>query len=289
MPILPPCQAGKRVAISESSGSCKKRKVTIKTLPSNDFLCQRCVGIDIEDPTAVLGRLSNTYGPYLGDIESITTSTSCVLCQLLHSVHEPHHTRSKRFRRSVRYHLYAFESHRVFEARITATRIPEQVRTVLGVCRASQKCHQTAERQRCFAKGFIAPLQDQFSPPYQFQVQKVDKRAADFDQIRKWLNICLEKHSGTCTTKFRDPGAKLECIDVDNCDGMKPTAIGNSEKYLALSYVCAEAENVTLQQAGRGVILSQSIQDAMAVTRALGFRYLWIDAYCINQEDRVGG
>lgn len=66
---------------------------------------------------------------------------------------------------------------------------------------------------------------------------------------------------------------------------MKPTAIGNNEKYLALSYVCAEAENVALQQAGRGVILVQSIQDAMAVTRALGFRYLWIDAYCINQED----
>lgn len=280
---IPPCEPGKRIAIHESPVSCKKRRVTSETLSPSDYLCQRCTSIDIDDPTTLLSRLSQTSGPYLGDIESITTHTSCDLCQLLDSTHVAHHTSTARYRRSTRYHLRAFESHRVFEPRKPATRSSEQVGVVLGICRASQSRHQSAERQRCLTKGFIAPLLDRFSPPYQFQVQKVQPRAADFGQIRKWLHICLEKHSDTCTTKYGDPRAKLECIDIDNCEGMRPTTIGNEEQYLALSYVCAEAEDVVSHHLSQNV--SRSVQDAMAVTRALGFRYLWIDKYCINQED----
>jgi hypothetical protein len=281
---LAPREPGKRAAIHDLPGSQKKRPVTSKTLSSNDYICQRCMNVGIENPDTLLGLLSSTSGSYVGDIESITAHESCHLCQLLESIHVAYHTGTARSRRSARYYLRVFENHRVFEARTPASRTPEQDEVVLGVCRASQKCHQSVERQRCFTKGFMAPLPDHSSLPYQFQVQKVQPRAADFGQIREWLQICFEKHSDTCTIKPRDSQAKLECIDIDNCDGMRTTTIGNDEQYLALSYVCAEAEDVVLQQVGRN--LSQLVQDAMAVTRGLGFRYLWIDRYCINQEDQ---
>lgn len=30
--------------------------------------------------------------------------------------------------------------------------------------------------------------------------------------------------------------------------------------------------------------LQKSVRDAVEVTRMLGFRYLWVDAFCINQD-----
>src|SRR5205814_2303277 len=34
-------------------------------------------------------------------------------------------------------------------------------------------------------------------------------------------------------------------------------------------------------------ILPQTIQDAVEVTRKVGLRYLWVDKYCINQQDTL--
>jgi hypothetical protein len=282
MSILP-CELGKRIIIHESPVSNKRKRITSETLILKDHLCQRCTSIAINSSMTRLDRQSYTSGPYLGDLEGIKIHDSCHLCQLLDSVHVAHHNGTAMSRRSARYHLRTFESHCVFEARASATCSLKGIGVVLGVCRATQKCHQSAERRRCFTKGFIAPVLDRSSLPCQFQVQKVQPNAADFGQIREWIHICLEKHSDTCTTKTRKADVQLECIDIDHCDGMRPTKIGNGEQYLALSYVCAEAEDVALHQEGQ--IVSQSIRDAMTVTRALGFRYLWIDKYCINQDD----
>jgi len=33
--------------------------------------------------------------------------------------------------------------------------------------------------------------------------------------------------------------------------------------------------------------LPNTIEDAISVTQQLGFRYLWIDRYCINQQDKT--
>jgi hypothetical protein len=282
MSILP-CELGKRIVIHESPVSNKRIRITSETLIPNDHLCQRCTSIAINNLMTRLDQRSHTSDPYLGDIEGIKTHDSCHLCQLLDSVHVAHHSGTATSRRSARYYLRTFESHRVFEARVSATCSLKEVGVVLGVCRATPKYRWSAERRRCFTKGFIAPLPDRFSLPCQFQVQKVQPNAADFGQIREWIQICREKHRDTCTTKPRKANVQLECIDIDHCDGMRPTKIGNDEQYLALSYVCAEAEDVALRQEGQTV--SQSIQDAMTVTRALGFRYLWIDKYCINQDD----
>ena len=69
--------------------------------------------------------------------------------------------------------------------------------------------------------------------------------------------------------------------------------------YLALSYCwgkpssTARTKPVLLVEENIGDLiagiklesLSQSIQDAIVVTRNLGFRYLWVDALCIIQDD----
>ncbi|KAK0479024.1 heterokaryon incompatibility protein-domain-containing protein [Armillaria luteobubalina] len=66
------------------------------------------------------------------------------------------------------------------------------------------------------------------------------------------------------------------------------------DKYVALSYVwgCAQPHCTTgqnLESYIKGIPLEyipKTIMDAIAVTRDLGFRYLWVDAFCIIQDSK---
>lgn len=91
----------------------------------------------------------------------------------------------------------------------------------------------------------------------------------------------------------------LRLIDVDKRIIVK--GLRNGSRYLTLSYVWGKdklrrdlpittkaavkidsngAETVALPEP-----LPRTIQDAMDVTRELGFRYIWIDSLCIVQDD----
>src|SRR5262249_14113513 len=72
----------------------------------------------------------------------------------------------------------------------------------------------------------------------------------------------------------------------------------HGSRYVALSYVWGKAAHVHTTEAdvkrdgsGREVmivlprLLPQTIEDAMHVTRSLGERYLWVDAFCIVQDN----
>jgi hypothetical protein len=59
--------------------------------------------------------------------------------------------------------------------------------------------------------------------------------------------------------------------------------------YIALSYVWGETvQGVERSATGRPIIpatIPQTIADAMVVVRSLGMKYLWVDRYCILEED----
>ncbi|KAM7209818.1 HET domain containing protein [Rhypophila decipiens] len=66
------------------------------------------------------------------------------------------------------------------------------------------------------------------------------------------------------------------------------------DKYIALSYCWGGPQEImttssTLQSHTLSLpkSLPQTIQDAVTVTRRLGFRYLWVDALCIIQDDQT--
>ncbi|PMD44706.1 HET-domain-containing protein, partial [Hyaloscypha variabilis F] len=73
------------------------------------------------------------------------------------------------------------------------------------------------------------------------------------------------------------------------------TIISSSQltRYVALSYVWASTESLPdlaedtthTEKSVLPKVVSQAITDAMQVTKELGFRYLWVDKYCIDQEN----
>ncbi|KAG6362399.1 hypothetical protein INS49_010629 [Diaporthe citri] len=110
----------------------------------------------------------------------------------------------------------------------------------------------------------------------------------DVDRALRWLEYCRCNHSSPCgdSTNSLVPGLRL--ID---CWTMTIKEAGKSSPYAALSYVWGDPAIVdsSLRRTGNRLLLparlSPVISDAISVTRDLGFQYLWVDKFCIDQGD----
>lgn len=118
----------------------------------------------------------------------------------------------------------------------------------------------------------------------------------DFDLLKSWLDECVSNHGINCSgNHYRgeryEQDVPLILIDVvDNCLVASTTA----EKYFTLSYVWGKVDMLLTMisnyksrcnKDGLPVNFPNTIADAMALVRALGERYLWVDALCIVQDD----
>lgn len=106
------------------------------------------------------------------------------------------------------------------------------------------------------------------------------------DSILGWLRACEEHH------KCKIPNQSVTDIHLIDCDTQQVISATSSVQYLALSYVWGQAKTIKLPERNTSTPicalpreLPRCISDAMDVTRALGFRYLWVDQLCIDQAN----
>lgn len=107
----------------------------------------------------------------------------------------------------------------------------------------------------------------------------------DLGTFRKWFDYCNKNHGLLCRSKKTELcGTRL--ID---CEEQSIVEHGPGMPYVALSYVwgqpTTQREITTCNGKQLPTQLSLVIRDAMAVTQAMGFRYLWVDRYCIDQNN----
>lgn len=116
--------------------------------------------------------------------------------------------------------------------------------------------------------------------------------------IKGWLARCAQEHP-ECNATMPQSTFPRRVICIDS--GMPDTGAylyesqGKEDgKYLALSHCWGDVVTVpkttkgTLEQRRHGIrveTLSRTFRDAIDITRKLGFRYIWIDALCIVQDD----
>jgi hypothetical protein len=110
---------------------------------------------------------------------------------------------------------------------------------------------------------------------------------ANFVTIKQMLDFCDSRHAVMCksTTPLALPG-----FHILDCESAKlvswETLASEFPAYVTLSYVwgnVAEPSSTDPNKLSREA--PQLIQDAMEVTRRLGYKYLWVDRYCIPQDD----
>jgi len=123
----------------------------------------------------------------------------------------------------------------------------------------------------------------------------------DFRLVRRWLQYCQTEHSGSCHPAINVSLAKeLGALKLIDCNKWDPegsamnlvftTGHLESTGFAALSYVWGPPRNkltnaANTSGASRENDIPRIIKDAIAVTKELGLRYLWIDRFCIDQEN----
>lgn len=126
--------------------------------------------------------------------------------------------------------------------------------------------------------------------PGMFRPQSISK---DFSvcSVKTWLSACKDCHGHMCNTS-----AFVSNLLLIDCNTLQVCHVSPQPQFVALSYVWGKAVSSDEQMPRCSIIegklhlppedsLSQVVKDSISVTKQLGFRYIWIDKYCINQHD----
>ncbi|KAE9581855.1 hypothetical protein CGCF415_v004313 [Colletotrichum fructicola] len=143
-----------------------------------------------------------------------------------------------------------------------------------------------------------------------FQGRTVDESFIDIDLLRAWLQTCQDSHHVVCwpqnpeshNRRWQDADVEpfIRLLDLEtNC----LIETSTPPEFVALSYVWGTVEVFTLGMDNYLNLMKpgslteyegkfpKTIQDAMKLTKLLGYRYLWTDSICIIQrgdEDERG-
>lgn len=102
---------------------------------------------------------------------------------------------------------------------------------------------------------------------------------------KAWLDACNRNHL-ECTVENDVQMPETRLID---CVTRKLILAGDdaiqNPRFVALSYVWGPTAGATTLTEDLPSELPLTIRDAMTVTKDLGFHYLWVDQYCIDQSD----
>ncbi|KAI1414811.1 HET-domain-containing protein [Hypoxylon sp. FL1857] len=111
------------------------------------------------------------------------------------------------------------------------------------------------------------------------QLQPVEiLELVDYERMKRWLRSCDQlfghKACKPCKVRRKWPTKLLDC------QSLKIVKAQPSSTYVALSYVWGQPQDnsFSLQDA------PATIRDAVEVTLNIGYRYLWVDRYCIDQN-----
>lgn len=147
----------------------------------------------------------------------------------------------------------------------------------------------------------LSPSLDYFKPikpsPCPKPVLKglpVHETSVNYPLLRGWIKECEEGHWGCRAMRWNSVNAlKGPTIRGIDCMTREIVALRPGHRYLALSYVWG---NEPLPEGVKQVDTHVSptalprsvpkvVEDAMIVAREIGYRYLWVDQYCIDQQD----
>lgn len=93
------------------------------------------------------------------------------------------------------------------------------------------------------------------------------------------MRICEEEHSRCCAT---DSGPNVFGLKVINTKTWEVIKAPDQCKYLTLSYVWGKQEG---EGSSRDIQNAPPvIKDAISVTNAMGYNYLWVDRYVCETQ-----
>ncbi|KAK0642909.1 heterokaryon incompatibility protein-domain-containing protein [Cercophora newfieldiana] len=131
-------------------------------------------------------------------------------------------------------------------------------------------------------------IMDANEPPSPLVPRPIPTRF-DPEPVAAWIGYCDTYHSGICG----HVGEPLKLLQLVDCQSLLVVEAPRNAKYIALSYVwkasgstcetTIDTQNYNMKPLPSPLPLV--VRDAIHVTNALGYRYLWIDKFCIDQNN----
>lgn len=115
------------------------------------------------------------------------------------------------------------------------------------------------------------------------EIIRIIEPLVSFELIKEWLSFCRNHHSRSCIPSENSvPVSSIRFFKLIDCETRRIVSV-TDQPYTTLSYVWGPVSATAFSEF-LPTDLPKTIQDAITVTRELGFRYLWIDRFCINQQ-----
>ncbi|OAL23843.1 Inositol hexakisphosphate kinase 1 [Fonsecaea nubica] len=254
-------------------------------------LCEKCAQIDFSaivelDATSLQDDLRR--GVYVANLGTIgdMAKNRCPLCQLFAEVR----ITGQGLEDDAEYHLRAYSVFNRFNDMILSL-APERITIKDLPCLAvvSTASTSAAIPDSHVKLLYCHPVHDE---DVKIITPSLLRSEVDFDKLRGLLRYCKTKHNHLCSGP-QPMGSPLKLIDcyknATKVSELRVTPVfSDCPPYLALSYVWGDAKrNCNGSKADENVLMPITISDAMHAVKMLGYRYLWVDKFCIDQHNET--
>lgn len=265
----------------------------MKASVSSRVICEDCKSIDWPSIFSLDAATVGEAGIAVADLGSrLREDSPCDVCRFLRRMICDEYAPDE-------LHLRAFSFFRHYGG-VNFRRMPKSARLRDGICLAVAPGHTSrvldkrdlqSIRSRCWFHGYILQGDSPIDGETVFTGKRLEKYI-NYDMVKSWISFCQAHHSGPCSTSDH----LVKGLRLIDCRTRRIVKAKKSYRYCALSYVWGKGEIdeliATLARAPTGTAdkplpptLSPALEDAIKVTRRLGLQYLWIDQYCIDQND----
>lgn len=125
-------------------------------------------------------------------------------------------------------------------------------------------------------------------PKFKDRARLIEAEKIDFRLVKGWLQSCRANHRSDGGDSHT---GQLKDFSLIHCEKRQVVEAPPSCDYVALSYVWGQSQQ-TPRESSRPELphdlptsLQATIKDAITVTLNLGFKFLWVDQFCIDQSN----
>jgi len=114
-------------------------------------------------------------------------------------------------------------------------------------------------------------------------VQIIRANIEQYEPVKNWISLCQVMHTTVCMIKDPSTVRYQKLIDCHT----RTLVPAENHPYVALSYVWGPNPKSCEDVYDFGKLpkkLPTTIEDTITVMQKLNFRYLWVDRYCIDQQ-----
>ncbi|KAI6775971.1 hypothetical protein HG530_002729 [Fusarium avenaceum] len=258
------------------------------SIPTDNALCDDCQRIDFNKAALLASngdlQKRRTDGCFIASLNNeLTDQSFCALCRFFSFA------KARPALAAEGFHLRAYTSF-AYKSHAHTRRLPETVRSKDLPHLAVVPSNSRIPKEWLYSQAPAIYLDSEAQGLSTIFVPRPTLSHVDYSVVVSWLDYCRSKHKSLCSnTQEQILGMKLLDICSSEFEIVSPPF---NASYIALSYVWGisktpNQQGYTIKARSGSLIpvhLPKVVLDAIEVVRNLGYRYLWVDRYCIDQH-----